>query len=187
MIVMAEILPKVDPLLSHPAAAFVGAVLLIGAIEKLRDPSAFRESVRHYQLLPAVMVPAFAGAVPLLEVLAGASLLPVAGRQIGALLATGLLLTFTAALVINLQRGRRGIDCGCGGIASAPLGGGLVLCNLGLMLLAVLAAMPVHGRPTGWLDFVAAGFATAFLLGLYALAHTVLGNQSHLIDLKNSP
>jgi len=38
-----------------------------------------------------------------------------------------------------------------------------------------------------WLDFVAVGFATLFLLGLYFLANAMLSHQSRLLDLRNSP
>lgn len=184
---LTVLLPAIDPVLTHSAAAFVGTVLLIAAIEKLRDPDAFRDAVENYQVLPGAVVPAFARAVPLLEVLAGAMLLPVASRQTGAWLALALWLMFTAAIVLNLRRGRDRIDCGCGGSAHTPLGKGLVLRNVALMLATWVAAAPMLGRSTVWLDIVAVSFATLFLLGLHFLVNTMLSHQSRLLDLRNSP
>ena len=185
--VVSAFLPAIDPVFAHSAAAVVGAVLLIGASEKLREPESFRDAVENYRLLPAAAEPVFARALPLLEILAGVLLLPLATRPVGALLALALLLMFTAAIAINLLRGRDRIDCGCGGNEHTPLGKGVVLRNFALMLLALAAAAPLLDRGTVWLDFVAAGFATLFLLGLYFLANAMLGRQSQLLDLRNSP
>ncbi len=184
---VAVLLPVIDPVLAHSAAAFVGTVLLLAAVGKLRDPDAFRDAVENYQVLPVTQVPAFARAVPLLEALAGAMLLPVASRPWGAGLALALWLMFTAAILINLRRGRDRIDCGCGGGAHTPLGKGLVMRNAALMLAASVAAAPMLGRSTVWLDVFAVGFATLFLLGLHLLANTMLSHQSRLLDLRNTP
>jgi len=184
--VMSALLPAIDPVFAHSAAAVVGAVLLIGAVDKLREPELWRDAVENYRLLPGAAVPAFARTLPLLEIGAGVLLLPLATRPAGALLALALLAMFTAAIAINLARGRDRIDCGCGGDGT-PLGTAVVLRNVALMLLAVAAAAPLRGRATVWLDFVAAGLATVFLLGLYFLANSMLGRQSQLLDLRNSP
>lgn len=184
---VTALLPAIDPVLGHAAAAFVGTVLLIAAVEKLRDPDTFRDAVENYQVLPVTHLPAFARTVPLLEALAGAMLLPVASRPLGAGLALALWLMFTAAIVINLRRGRDRIDCGCGGSAHTPLGKGLVLRNAALMLAALVAAAPLLGRSTVWLDVCAVGFATFFLLGLHFLANTMLSHHSRLLALRNSP
>ncbi|MCG3190072.1 MAG: hypothetical protein LKCHEGNO_02673 [Burkholderiaceae bacterium] len=183
---VGALLPAIDPVFAHSAAAVVGAVLLIGAAEKLREPETWRDALDNYRLLPSAAVGAFARTLPLLEIAAGVLLLPLATRQAGALLALALLAVFTAAIAINLARGRDRIDCGCGG-AHTPLGTGVVLRNVALMLLVVAAAAPLHGRATVWLDFVAAGFATLFLLGLYFLANSMLGRQTQLLDLRNYP
>ncbi|HEX6017431.1 MAG TPA: MauE/DoxX family redox-associated membrane protein [Burkholderiaceae bacterium] len=180
-------LPAIDPVFAHSAAAVVGAVLLIGAVEKLREPESWRDALENYKLLPSAAVPAFARTLPLLEILAGVLLLPLATRQLGALVALALLAMFTAAIAINLLRGRDRIDCGCGGNAHTPLSTAVVLRTVVLMLLAVAAAAPLLGRATVWLDFVAAGLATLFLLGLYFLANSMLGRQAQLLDLRNSP
>jgi hypothetical protein len=116
------VFPAIDPVFANAAAAGLGAVLLLGAIDKLREPAMFRDAVENYRLLPAAAVPALARALPLFEALAGALLLPGTTRPLGALLALALLLLVSAAIVINLLRGRDRIDCGCGGNLHTPLG-----------------------------------------------------------------
>ena len=176
-----------DPVFGHTAAACLGAVLLLGALDKLREPALFRDAVEDYALLPAALVPAFARALPLVEALAGALLLPGATRALGAALGGALLVLVSAAIAINLRRGRTRIDCGCGGAAHTPLSRGLVARNAVLLLLALAAALPAAPRATVWLDLVAAGFATLFLLGLYAVANILLGQHGRLLELRNAP
>lgn len=185
---MSTLLPFVlDPVLSHASAATLGAVLLLGALPKLRDPALFREALDNYRLLPRVMLAPMALLLPLLELLAGALLLPAASRVAGALLALGLLALVTGAVAINLQRGRERIDCGCGGSEHVPLSRGLVARNAGLALLALIALAPAQPRATVWLDLVATAFATLFLLGLYLVVNQLLSNHPRLIDLRNAP
>jgi hypothetical protein len=182
-----NLLPAIDPVFAHAAAAGLGAILLLGAIEKLREPELFRDAVDNYRLLPAAAVPLLARSLPLFEGLAGALLLPAATRSLGALLTLALLLLVTAAIVINLLRGRDRIDCGCGGGLHTPLGAGLVVRNGVLMLLALTSFAPLAERAVVWLDFAAAGFATLFGLGLYYLVNAMLSHHAHLLELRNSP
>ena len=183
---MMGLLPAIDPAVAHAAAATVGALLLIGAVDKLRDGTAFRAAVENYRLLPNGATGLVARTLPLLEAAAGALLLPTATRSLGAALALALLALFTGAIVVNLLRGRDRIDCGCGGTLHTPLSWGLVLRNALLMLLTLAAAAPLAARATVWLDVIAAGFATLFLLGLYHLATTMLSHHAQLIDSRNA-
>ena len=56
----ADLLPALDPVIGHTAAASVGALLLTGALAKLRDMALFRATLDNYRLLPeaALGVPA---------------------------------------------------------------------------------------------------------------------------------
>lgn len=177
-----------DPVFGHTAAACLGAVLLLGAADKLRERAVFRDAVEGYALLPLALVPAFALALALAEALAGALLLPAATRPLGAALAALLLALVSAAVAVNLARGRAGIDCGCGGASQRlPIGRGLLARNAVLLGLAAVAAWPVAARATVWLDLAAVGFATLFLLGLYLVANTLLGQHGRLLELRNAP
>lgn len=176
-----------DPVLGHAAAAFLAIVLLSGAWAKLRDVALFRAAMDNYQLVPDAWLPAAAWGLPLIEALAGLALLPTGLRPLGALLAAGVLLVVTSAVVINLKRGRHRIDCGCGGSEHQPLSWGLVARNAVLIALCGLAALPLAERGTVWLDLVASTLATLFALGLYALVNQLLANHPRLLDLRNHP
>lgn len=176
-----------DPVPGHAAAAALGTVLLLGAAAKLRDLALFRAALDNYRLLPAAALAPAALLLPLWELLAGALLLPTATRGDGAVLALGLLALVTAAVAINLQRGRARIDCGCGGDTHVPLSLGLVARNAGLALLGLAALLPTQPRPAQWLDFVAIACATLFLLGAYLAVNQLLSNQPRLTALRNAP
>lgn len=117
------------------AAVFVGA-----AIAKINDPAAFALSVFRYRLLPSAAVNAVALFLPFVELLCGALLVAGRGRMraAAALLVSGMLLVFTAAIALNLLRG---IDIACGCFTTDPAagtaGGWNILRNLALLLPAV--------------------------------------------------
>jgi hypothetical protein len=179
-------LATLDPLLGHAAAASLAALFLIGAIAKLRAPGAFVDAVGGYGLLPAFAVAGVARGLPLVEAAAAALLLPASTRPLGALLAGVLLAVFSAAIAINLARGRDDIDCGCTPGAPTPLGRGLVLRNLALIGLALVAAAPVAVRTAVWLDGVVVGAAVIFCIGFSMLAHTMRSHRFRLLDPRNS-
>ena len=180
-------LPALDPVLGHTAAASVGAVLLTGALGKLKDVALFRASLDNYRLLPDAALTPAAWALPLLELAAGALLLPSATRLTGAVLALGLLALVTAAVALRLAHGAGRMDCGCGGSTEVPLSRGLLVRNAVLMALAVAAALPATERATVWLDALAAVLATLFALGLYQAANLWLAHQPKLLELRNAP
>lgn len=120
-------------------------MLLLAALPKLTWQVEFERALTNYQLLPSGLVPAVARWLPRLELLcalalfAGVLLAPVAT-------AVAILLTvFSAAMAVNLVRGRR-IDCGCGGsVAPRQIGWRLVISDLAL---AAMAAWVAIVRPT---------------------------------------
>ncbi len=90
----------------------LGLVFLVAAWPKLLDPPGFAKAVAHYDLLPAVLVPAVALTLPWLEALAGLALVLGVWIRPAALWAGLMLLAFTGALGFNLARGHA-VDCGC--------------------------------------------------------------------------
>ena len=156
-----------DPVLGHAAAAALAIVLLAGAWHKFADLDSFGVAVERYRLLNPIAARATALCLPPLEALAGLSLLHPATRAAGAALAAAIVLVVTAAIVANLLRGRRDIDCGCAAPGSAQrLSWILVARNAALLGLCALAAAPMSPRELVWLD----GFTTAFAaLALWAV------------------
>ena len=163
-----------DPVVHLLVRGGLALLFAAAAIAKLRQPRDFHGILLAYRLLPPRLVPGVARTLPWVEALLAAGLL--AGLPVAWALAAGLLLAYAAAMAINLGRGRREIDCGCGG-APQPLSAWLVGRNL-LLGAAALAAwlVPLAQRPLGAADALT---ALAALLGcalLYAAGHQLLAN-----------
>lgn len=134
-------------ILGQASALGVGAVFTQAAFAKLRHRELLVGVIANYRLLPAAVVSPAAHLLPFIELFAGFALLFVNPR-IGAPIAIVLLAIFAAAMGINIARGRREIDCGCGrSELRQPLSWPLVVRNLVLAALLVphLGSMPSLG------------------------------------------
>ena len=100
--------------------AGLAALFLYAGLSKLADIRTFAVDVANYRMLPAALVAPFAAAIPGVEVACGIGLLRVRSARAAALLATGLLASFTLAAVQALARDIN-IDCGCFGSVRAPV------------------------------------------------------------------
>ena len=162
------------------------ALLFAGAAwHKLRDWQGFRAALDGYALLPGRAVVPVARALPALEVAAALSLAwPIA--SVGAALGGGLLLLYSFAVGVNLLRGRRAIDCGCGGpAAERGLGTDLLVRNAVLLAAVCVSALAPSSRVLVWIDGVTiAGGVVTFAL-LYAAMETALANRHALQDARS--
>ena len=94
-----------------------GTFIRAGAV-KLADIEQFRLAIANYKILPSGLVTAAAIIVPAVEVTVGVSFLLGVLPVVFAAVLAALLLSFSAAIAVNLARGRV-FDCGCGG-STAP-------------------------------------------------------------------
>ncbi|MBC9907718.1 MauE/DoxX family redox-associated membrane protein [Achromobacter xylosoxidans] len=183
-----------DPVLLYAASAALACVLLLGALEKLKDIAGFTAIVSAYRILPAGWSGAFAWLFVLSEALAGALLLAPARQAAGAQLALLVLAAATLALAFNLLRGHRDIDCGCGGPAASGPGRGtqrgglswwLVLRNALLALWAAPALIAAAGQSRGllWADSAAVFGLAMAAVGLYFTANHLLASHLKLRNL----
>lgn len=165
-----------DPVLGHGCAAALAILLLSSAWHKLADLAVFRATVELYALLPAAAVGAFAGLFPLLEVAAGVVVLlrPDGPWMLLPLAVLGLA---TAAILINVLRGRTRLECGCGGDSQPRLSWALVARNVALLGGVLVAAAADSGRPLVWVDFLTVAALTLTLAGLYAALNQLLANR----------
>jgi hypothetical protein len=175
----------VDPLFWHVARWLLFGVFAAALWHKLRAREAFAAIVDDYRLLPRRMVPAAAVAVVTLEVLVLTGLLFVATARPAAGLAVLLLVGYALAIVINLARGRRDIDCGCMG----PTGGTdgrhrlsrwLPLRNVALIACGAVIVTPVSARELLWFDIVGISAGAAVALLVYFTADQLLANRPML-------
>ena len=169
-----------DPVFTS-LAALCGALLFGSAVlHKWRRFGEFAASVEEYRLLPQAAVPAAALVLAALEavvctvllfgLLRGASGL----MAIGALMGGALLALYALAMAINLARGRRDLDCGCG-IVRKSISASMVVRNLLLAAFIACAAMPASSRTLGIADYATIVGALAVCGLLYASAELLLG------------
>jgi uncharacterized membrane protein YphA (DoxX/SURF4 family) len=120
---------------------YLAIVFIRAGLTKLADLAEFRLAVTNYKILPASLANMAAVAVPVAEVTAGLLLLLGVLPGIVAAILALLLVCFSAAIGVNLARGRV-FDCGCGG-SSAPqlISWRHVVVNLMLAALAVLISI----------------------------------------------
>ncbi len=163
-------------LIGNAAAWALAGVFAAAVVHKLGDYLAFRGILDQYRILPSGLVPL---AAPLVILLEGAACLALAvppWRLLGAWLAGGLLLTYMAAMGLNLYvRRRTAVDCGCGA-APTPLSGWLLLRNALLLGLVPCAALPAA------VDAMACALAAVvavFLWLAYGAGNQLLANQGN--------
>jgi len=174
-----------DPVVALTLRAALALLLLVAAAHKLRDPGTFRATLGDYRLLPDAAVPAAAGLVIGVE-LGIATALVVLPRP-GLVAAALLLATYAIAIAVNLARGRRHIDCGCGGPAARqPISGRLVVRNVVLAAGALAGRAPVDLRPLVWVDAVTVVAATAALATLYATLDRMLADAPALARVRGT-
>jgi hypothetical protein len=169
-----------DPVAATALRALVTLLLGGAAFAKLRDPGGFAAAVAGYRLLPAALAAPAAGAFVAAELaLAAALWSPL--RAAAALGAAALLALYAAAIGVNLARGRRDIDCGCGGpLGRTALSEGLVLRNLAWAGAALACALPEAPRALAWLDLVTLGAAVAAGAALHASMSVLLARPAVL-------
>lgn len=177
-----------DPLLAIILRAAVALLFLSVAAHKLRDLASFRAALAEYDLLPASFSSIAAPVFAVLELVAAIALVAPApqGAPVGgAILAAALLSVYTIAIAINLARGKRDIDCGCGGPAMRQtLGGGLLVRNAVLMCAALLCLVPVRERPLVWIDAITAVAALAAIAAIYSAAQRLMATGPALARLR---
>jgi hypothetical protein len=156
-------------------------LLLAGAVSKLWQRGEFALAVEAYELLPERAVGAFALGFPMVELAAGLLLLPLATRPAGAVLALLVLAAVSAAILVNLRRGRHVLDCGCGGLSGRqPISGWLLLRNAGLALILLAAIGPATTLP---LPATAAVLGAVVLVLVYAAVDQLLANALRMTPM----
>lgn len=166
-----------DPAISL-LAALCGALLFAwAAMHKWRASQEFAAALGEYQLVPQALVPTAVTALAIAETAVCALLLWPEARGVGALAGAAILLLYACAMAINLARGRRELDCGCGFVRRV-ISGGLVARNVALAALLTLSSLPTSARPMALPDY--ATIAGALIVGilLYASAELLLARPA---------
>jgi len=167
-----------DPVVTRAFASMLAIILLVGGWQKLRDIEIFAAAMENYRLLPSSLVRPVSRVLPTAEIVAGVALLFPDSCALGASLAAAILLVVTAAVAINLARGIRDIDCGCGGSSNQTISWALVARNLVLVMLTIPAAQQGVGRSLYWGDYFTLAAGVLALVGLYVCTNQLLNNST---------
>lgn len=165
----------IDPAVQLVVRFALALVMADAARHKLADPARFREAVVRYEILPPALAGMFAAVVPFAEIalavlIACGLVLPSAGVALAALLAV-----YAAAIAVNVRRGRRDLDCGCTGPASAtPVSVALVARNVMLAAAALLLTVPVAARELALLDVAGIVGSTVTLAACWSACERML-------------
>lgn len=170
-----------DPVVVVGSRLAVALLFATAASHKLRNFVDFRDTVENYDLLPAFLLAPAAVVVIGLEVAIVAALLYPPAVAAGSTAAIWLLLCYMFAIGINLARGRRSIDCGCGGRSlRQPISEWLVLRNLLLVGVAWLAGGAMVARDVTVWDYLLGLLALATFSLLYIATEHLLANAPRL-------
>ena len=176
-----------DPAVGTLLVACFALLFASAAAHKLRDLRHFTEVLAAYHVLPAGGE-RLAPLVAVLELTVAVGLLATPVRAPATLAAVTVLLAYAAAIAMNLARGRRDLDCGCGVPGTShPIAPWMVVRNLLLALLLAVSLIPWENRqllPTDALT-VGAGLAVATLL--YGSLDRLLGRLNARTALMRGP
>jgi len=170
---------SLDPVIDLALRAALALLLATSALAKLRDLGGFAAAVAGYRLLPAGLSGPAAVAFVAAELALAALLFAPPFRAAAGVGVAGLLSLYGLAIAVNLARGRRDIDCGCGGPARRQaLSEALVARNALLAAAALASALPVAPRMLASLDALTAAAALASASLLYVAANTLLARPA---------
>ena len=157
-----------DPLFALALGGLFALLWAHAALSKARARREFLSALNAYELVPATLLSLLGAVVPLLEAALAVGMVPGATRRVAAIGSAVLLLAYAAAIKINLNRGRRDLDCGCAGPGERrPIRPWMVWRNLALALASLALAAPVADRPLAVADRVSVVCCVLALAMLY--------------------
>jgi len=166
-----------DPVVS--ALIALSGVLLFGSavFTKIRAPSLFLTTLKEYRIVPSASVRLIGGLIGGAEFAVTAGLLWPDTRPVSAFTGAALLLLYAGAIGVNLSRGRRDMDCGCG-LQPRTISGWMVVRNVFLAAALLLLLIPESHRGFRLMDLatIAGGLIVTSLL--YASADLLLGRTA---------
>ncbi len=167
-------------LLGLIARMALAAVFAAAALHAMRDWARFRGAVAEYRIGPGPLAQAAGWALPPAEAAVATALLIPATARAACAAGAALLLLFALGMAVNVARGRREIDCGCGGADGQTLSWALVARNV--VLAAMLTAAATTAAPAAWgaAEGALCLAAAAALAAMYFVANQLLANRDAL-------
>jgi uncharacterized membrane protein len=170
-------MPTIDPAIDWTVSLALALIFGASAAIKFADLSEFRGALENYRIVPEELSLPASVVVPVGELGAAIGLLIPRYHPAATMLLIFLLAIFTAAIGINMIRGRLYIDCGCfGPMLRQPLSYWLLVRNGVLMLLGGLVALRIDARAMTSLDVVTITLGASTMVLLYGAANYLLAN-----------
>ena len=174
-----------DPAVNLVAALILSYVFVMAGLHKCRAPAEFATTLANYKILPESLTRQGVYLVPVAEIMTGVALLIPATARLTAFSAGALLCIYIGAIGINLLRGRRNIDCGCGGPAQKQTISEWMIVRNGLLLgLVFIAGSRVETRALLWFDWLTIILATVMGCLFYNIINQLLVNKDLLYITK---
>ena len=152
----------------------LAAVFASACRHKLVEWQRFRAAFAAYRIVPEGLVGAVAGLVTLTEILVVLALILLwPAGLFGAALLLGV---YLVAIGVNLARGRRHIDCGCGD-EPTPLSYRLLVRNALLSGLALWAGWAHGTAGVSWAAGFVALVAALVAFGIYMAVEQLIANR----------
>ena len=164
-------------IIAFTASLVLAYVLMAAALHKWRRLDEFAAIIVNYRVMPPSLAPPLSYLIPITECALALALLPAVTGRYAAAGAMLLLSVYMAAIAVNLLRGRRDIDCGCGGAAAQRLSGWLLLRNGLLLVLCAAAAWREQLRIFGWYEWGVIVPAAVAGCVFYSAGNQLLANR----------
>ena len=166
-----------DPAFGYLIIGGIALLLASAGVQKLRRLAMFTEIFAAYRVVPNALARRLAWLIPSMELGVAAGLVWEPSRRAAIASAVAVLIAYASGVGLNLLRGRRDLDCGCGTARGRrPIASWMVWRNLFLAAVLGTAALPWSPRPWSFTDLltVMAGLIAGALL--YAAVDRMLGD-----------
>jgi hypothetical protein len=170
-----------DPMIELSIRMFVGGLFALSSINKIRDMNRFSGVVASYfrGLIPPnhFLSRLLAAFVIIWELSIVGAAVSIQSASVVGILASVLLLVYTAGMGINILRGNLLLDCGCSWGGETPVNAWLVARNLVLACCAGLLLLPSAAQTwTVWNTANAAALSLCAYL-VYMIVDQLILNQ----------
>ena len=166
-----------DPAFGYLIIAGIALLFASAGAHKLRDLARFADAFAEYRVLPDALARRLAWLIPSVELGVAASLLWEPGRRTAVVAGVTVLIAYASGLGVNLLRGRRDLDCGCGTARDRrAIATWMVWRNLILAAVLGIAVLPWSPRAFNLIDWLTVMGGLTVGVTLYAAVDRLLGD-----------
>jgi len=166
-----------DPIVGYLIVVSFALLFAHAGIHKLRGVARFTDAFSAYRVMPRPLDRPVALAIPVLELAIALMLLWEPSRRLAMLGGIGVLIAYAAGMALNLARGKRDLECGCGsGYNRRSIAAWMVWRNLLLVLPLCIALLSWSARPFDASDILTFAGGLAVCTTLYGTIDRLLGD-----------